>query len=499
MAALDNHILTITEPTIKLDELKFNSFGEGEGNEKANTSQAYDLLVSINGFIFGDDDIRSFSLKNNSKIPTLDITIMDTTGLFGIDTYPRDGDVLSFRMAAKAKKVYKDIRIDFDIVRVDSPGTNKNKEQSSGGIKYVFNCRMKVPGMYAENCKSYGTGTSLDHIELLANDLKLGLATNIDSSDDEMNLLLAYENINDTLDELVKHSYVGEESFQTYCIDPYYYVNYVDLNQLLNAEGKFEEALANFDVDLDDQPSSVEEGTESGNELESFLVLNNNDRFEGTNLFIESYKLVNKTGSKLKKNGYKRAVQYYENDSEENGLIKFDVEALSGKNLSDIEEPLKGRRNEERYKEEVKHKYVGRRHSDPENSNTHLNYEYSRIHNLQNLDEVGKLQLVVDLGLYNPAIHRFQKIPVIITNSSEMQIGADRVNKEDKAESGFDTEAPETPDIPSHEEAAYDEFLSGNYIVGGIEYIYKQTTGVITQRLTLLRREWPARINNMPK
>jgi len=62
MASINNHILTITEPTIKLDKLVYASLGEGEGNEKANTSKGYLLLISVNGFTFTDDDIISMSL-----------------------------------------------------------------------------------------------------------------------------------------------------------------------------------------------------------------------------------------------------------------------------------------------------------------------------------------------------------------------------------------------------------------------------------------------------
>ena len=36
---LNAHILTITEPTIKLDKLEFESFGEEEYDKSANTSK----------------------------------------------------------------------------------------------------------------------------------------------------------------------------------------------------------------------------------------------------------------------------------------------------------------------------------------------------------------------------------------------------------------------------------------------------------------------------
>ena len=42
-----------------------------------------------------------------------------------------------------------------------------------------------------------------------------------------------------------------------------------------------------------------------------------------------------------------------------------------------------------------------------------------------------------------------------------------------------------------------DDFTTGHYIIGGIEYIYSEGNQALTQRLTLLRREWPTRANNL--
>ena len=63
MASINNHILTITEPTIKLDKVVFESFGEGEpGATKVETSKGYILMVSINGYVFSDKDILKMTL-----------------------------------------------------------------------------------------------------------------------------------------------------------------------------------------------------------------------------------------------------------------------------------------------------------------------------------------------------------------------------------------------------------------------------------------------------
>lgn len=491
MASINNHILTITEPTIKLDEVVFESFGEGEPEAtKVTTSKGYLIMVSINGYVFSDRDILKMVLNCNGSLPTIDLTISDTMGLFTIDTFPRDGDVINFRMGTLDKTTYKDIRIDFDITTADQPRQNSNIR----GGKYNFSGRIKVPGLYADECKSYGVGTSLDHIESIANDLKLGVATNIDSADDKMNLILPYNSRFETLEDLVRHSYIDEDSFQSYCIDQYYYINYVNLNTLLESEESFEEMISAYDRELNDMPGNGSD--DSANQTKKPLILTNHKRDAGTNLFIEAQSLINSAGSKTKKNGYKRTLQFFENDSDE-GLVSHDIEPLASKQMSDIEEPMKGRRDEDRYKTETKTKYTGRKNSDPETSHTHLNYEYAAISNAQNLDEVKKMSLEVSLASFNPAIHLYQKLPVAIYTNQQAKLGADKVIKDAKKEKGFDTVVDEDSSTVEPGKYVIDEFLSAYYVVGGIEYSYKAGDPSVKQKLKLLRREWPSRINNI--
>ena len=491
MASINNHILTITEPTIKLDEVVFESFGEGEPEAtKANTSKGYLIMISINGYVFSDKDVLNMTLDCNGSLPTIELTLSDSLGLFTVDTFPRDGDVINFRMGTLEKTSYKDIRIDFDITSADQPKQNSNVK----GGKYSFSGRIKVPGLYADECKSYGTGTSLDHIESIANDLKLGVATNIDSADDKMNLILPYNSRFDTLEDLVKHSYIDEDSFQAYCIDQFYYINYVNLNTLLESEETIEEIVAAYDREMNDVPGNGSE--DAANQTKKPLILTNHGRDKGTNLFIESQSLANSTGEKAKKNGYKRTLQFFENDSDE-GLVSHEIEPLASKKMSDIEEPMKGRRDEDRYKGETKTKYTGRKNADPETSHTHLNYEYSAISNAQNLDEVKKMSLEVSLRSFNPAIHLYQKIPVAIYTGSQDKLGADKVIKDAKKEKGFDTTVKEDPSDVGTGQFVLDEFLSAYYVVGGIEYTFKAGDASIKQKLKLLRREWPSRVNNI--
>ena len=496
--AQSSKLVSKLKPTIKTDELKFKAYKEQEGENSGDNNTTRDLglefpLIIINGYRFGQDDIISFEIAIEGILPKISISLVDTQGVFTLDSFPRDGDVINVRIASKASTSYRDIRIDFDIDNVEGP-SKTTFERGTDGAKYSFTGTMKIPGFFAEQCKSYGVGTTVEHLESIATDLQLGFATNVDVSDDSMNLITPYEPISDTISDLVKHSYISEESFQTYSIDPYYNINFVDLNSLLNSEKSFEDAYGSMDEDFNDilHPDS----SDGPNEQPSTLVLSSHSKIEGTNFHIKRFSLKNESGSKVRKNGYKRILQYFENDSEE-GLVSFDIEPLTSDSMKDIEAPLRGRQDEERYKQEIKYKYVGRRMSDPETSNTHLNYNFAKIHNTQNIEELGKLKLEVELSSWNPALYRWQKIPVAIFNQMQTQVTADVNIKRKKEELGM--ESGPVPDLNDElsDKSSIDDFLSGFYVIGSIKYIYKKSDQVIKQQMTLLRREWPARINNL--
>ena len=497
-ASIEHHVLTITDPVIKLDELKFVSYGEENPDKStAKLSEGLRKIVSINGMTFSDDEILTLTLNCTGKIPTINVSIADLHPKFSADSIPRDGDVLSLRLGHLDKTSYKDIRIDFDITSLDA----SNQDYNVIGNSYRFSGRMKIPGLHSDECKSYGSATSIEHIEAIANDLKLGLATNIETTDDKMTLILPNSPRTGAIDDLVAHSYIDEDSFQTYAIDPYYYINYVNLNSLINSEESFTDIILGLNAQFNDQPNLDGSSDAALNQIKDKLILNNHKLNLGTNLYIESHSIINTSASVVKRHGYKRTLQFFENDSDE-GLVSHIIEPLASKNLRDIEEPMKGRRGEDIYKSQTKTKYIGRKNADLDSSHTHLNYEYAEIHNAQNLAVAKKMMLEVTLPVMNPAIHLFQKIPVVIYIQDENRVRVDRQLKRDLKEKGFPINE-EDGFIDNEEQITYaarvvpDTFLSAYYVVIGIEYKYYQGDDNVSQTLTLLRREWPSRLNNL--
>jgi hypothetical protein len=111
------------------------------------------------------------------------------------------------------------------------------------------------------------------------------------------------------------------------------------------------------------------------------------------------------------------------------------------------------------------------------------------------------MRLVVELAAPNPAIYRYMKVPVAIYNYGEYTKKMSDDLAAAKEESGFDDankkkDSEKTTDQKQTNTQTLDEFLSGYYIIMGIDYKFDQVGG-FSQVLHLARREWPARIDNI--
>lgn len=494
---LNSHILTLTEPTIKLEDLEAVDMGQKDGGDNFDEGQGgYVPLLKINGNVFQQDDVESMVLNLTGKYPTLSATLYDTQGFFTVAQFPRDGDIVSLRIKVDKNGTYKDIRMDFHILEFrGTPATTQ--EMGEGNNKYSLNAIAKLPGLYSEECKSYGKATSYDHLIEISKDLQLGFATNLESTSDEMTRLCAFQTKLSLLDEVVAHSYAGDESFQTYAIDPYYYVNFVDLQKVFDApeEVEMDEMITTAIFKERSQDSDEGDGKNPAQ-----LILTNHHDASGTRTHFDKYNLVNESTRIALENGYRRTMQYFDFNEEGGKLLEFDVESLVSSTIKDNEEPLKGStasKNDE-YNTHSKHKFIGIQHSA---DNVHQNWSYGFINNYQNLVELDKMKLVVELDAANPSIYRFMKIPVAIYNYSKNAMVATETEKKLKKENGFQTKEEEMASGRNTGESsveepqdAYmlDEFLSAYYVVMGITYNYREDKGM-TQRLHLVRREWPVR------
>ena len=524
MSATEFNILTITEPAIELEPFEIADSesdpedGEGPKNLPESSTFMGDTYpaIRVNSYDFNKQDIAYFELELNDFIPRLRVTVEDNNGLFTVNSYPKDGDCLMLIIKSKDEDLYKPIRMDFDILSVDSPPVGRAEESgatpsdnSSEDVEdeesgapmppepptFTFECRAKIPKILAEACQSLGDDTSFNHLNTIADELQLGFASNETSTDDSMIRLQAFDTYEKFIKDTADTCYMDENSFFECYIDPYYYLNFVNVNKQFSGAEDLEDTLVSFQQDLTGNQGIDNDGA---NKQEARLMLTNLQKgSQTTSRFVEKYSMVNNAGGVFLMNGYKRTAQYYSEDDE--AFLSFDVEPFTTEDAGDDDHPLKGSMTDTRFEDEVKFKYLGK-HTDKENEgNAHLNYHYAIIQNLQNNEEIDKLKVIVELPTANMALYRFQRLPFLCYEEVPKRIkrqeqlekkaedaGTSRSNK--RGEKG-DTN-PERPG-PKQGQPKLNEFMTGMYVIGAITYTFTNQDMTMKQRLELLRRDWP--------
>jgi len=510
MGAVTRNILTITEPTIKVDPFDIPDIESGQGNgnnsqKSANkdklSKEVGDLYpaIRINEYDFYKHEILSFRLSIETFLPTMTVTVSDSKGVFSQSQYPKDGDVVQLYIRSSDEEVFKPIRMDFDIINVDAPpvsNTGHSMEaptpdgKSNEELTYTFECKAKIPGLLAEDCFGYPEDTSFNHFEKIAADMEIGFASNVTHTSDKMPRLCPYDTRIKFIKDYTESAYLDDDSFFTSFIDLYYYLNLVNINEQLKYDEEVEDTIVSTLQDL-----TKEKESDVNNGVDSKLFLTNLEKgSSGSNRYITGYSLINNAGLITLKNGYSRTIQYYDDDTHE--YRNFKIEPSITENLPDDLIPLRGRNDEERYKTQVKFKYLGRQSSVDDKGNSHTNYQYSRINNYQNNQDIYKLYMMVELQNANMTLYRYQKIPLIIYETDQRKQNIAEGREKLAAENGFeknDKDKLEQGDDKTNNSNSprVNKYLTGMYVIGKIEYLYNSNDQGITQRLTMLRREWP--------
>jgi hypothetical protein len=513
MGAVTRNILTITEPTIKVDPFDIPDIESGQGNGNNNKKSANkdklsketgDLspAIRVNEYDFGREQILSFRLSIDGFLPSLTVTVSDSKGVFNLSQYPKDGDVLQLFIRSKDEEIFKPIRMDFDIISVDAPPIsnmgNAMEAPTPGGktneeVTYTFECKAKIPNLLAEECFGYPEDTTFNHLEKVATEMNLGFASNITDTQDKMPRVCPYDTRMKFIKEYTDSAYLDDNSFFTSFIDLYYYLNFVNINEQLKYDEEMEDTIVSTLRD-----NTKERESDGNNGVESKLFLTNLEKgSSGSNRYINAYSIINNAGLITLKNGYARTIQYYDDSDKE--YRSFKIEPTITENLPEDLVPLRGRNDEDRYKTQVKFKYLGKQSAVDNKGNAHTNYQYARINNYQNGQDIYKQSLLVEIQNANMALYRYQKVPLIIYETDKKRQDIAEGREKQAADKGYersDKDKLEKGDNKTNNSNSprVNKYLTGMYVIGKIEYLYNSNDQGITQRLTMLRREWPERV-----
>jgi hypothetical protein len=482
---IERSILTVIEPTIVLDELKIPDLESKTENAEIGSaeiplSKVYSVipLIRINELDIQLDRLEMFVLNCSGFYPTCRFSFFDRDNFFTARHFPKDGDIIQVYIAADGDETtFKPIRIDFIVENVKPLGGGAST--NSAGL-FLIEGRMNVPNLFTETVEYY-EDSSWNSLLNIAERLQLGFASNIDETSDAQVWINPYDSAEKFIQDITANSYLDDESFLTSYIDQYYYLNLVEVNKLFSQEGDAEQSIITY------KNTGKFMGFEDKTDDDSVFpnMLTNIVQLQSTSRYISYFQHVNNSGKITKDNGYKRYVQYWDLNNSE--FISEFIDPLTTNSEKFI--PInKGRLSDENGPRDtqIKYKYLG-----TQGDNVHENYTYSAILNYQNLTEIDKNGMTVELDLINSAISRFSRIYCLIVEYSQplKDTLTAPSNDENVPEGAQQRQGNyENGGNDKDDEAVINEHLSGYYVITGIEYFLTKP-GALRQRLHLRRRE----------
>lgn len=377
-------------------------------------------------------DINYFLLSHNGISPTIKVTFYDSLGVMADNAIPVDDSKIKVYIDPGANNL-KPIFLEFKI----------SNFSTSDGL-YVISGVLDLNPLYLPSFKAYKEKTSFYALQDVMKELGLGFNSNLADTDDQMTWVNPGDRVFDFIDSIVNNSYKSDYSFMLGYIDFYYNFNYVDIEDELSRDIQEEQGITSY---------GLEQAANTGNldDKVGGLALSNDPSMDGTNMFIDSYKIINNSTNISLTEGYLTKTKYYNESDKE--LLVFDVDSISSEGGKIVMKSS----DQDFYEKNINLVYNGKIDID----NAHKNFNYSAIQNDRNVTELTKLGLDAVLTIPNFNLYRFQKVKVIISS--------------------------QTP-TPSH--TLVNERLSGDWFIADIKFEMVESN--FYQKILMVKRELEA-------
>lgn len=424
-------IAQIDRPILDLKPMAFDRQGTDiESSKQVATTIGLTPFLNYNGSQINDRDIQSFILEHEGMIPKVNIIFRDSNGMISKEP-PRDDTKFEIFLQSRSPNL-KSIHLKF---KIEDFGRLPSNQYSLTGT-------LDISNLY-RNKFTVKRGTSFEVLREICKDLKLGFNSNIDNTKDNM----PWRNIGDKqykfMEEIIKHSYISEESFMAGYIDYYYCFNYVDIEKEMKRD-------ISKDVGID--TGGVSDASKKDSNKIVKLILSSEKGLQSSNNYFIKVGERNESTKISMEQGYRTRTKFY--DKVKKMFLVFDVDSTTTDGAKSI--ILKGSAND---KEAFDNNYVTKYQGKIDTDNTHVNYNYAVTQNKINLDNMMKNQLDIVLPNPNFNLYRFQKIQLFLVKESA---------------------SVASPEIIQWR-------YSGEWMIASIKFTFNN--GNLTQDITLARKE----------
>jgi hypothetical protein len=493
-----NALATIFQPTLEINTLTMtdikglNSESGGRsadsakaGQDVANTAGAFVPYAEIDNYRIMMRDFISLTIYQNGFLPEITLSFIDKSGSFSGRYFPRRNPLLKLYVKSNNPET-KMIRGDYLVESVTGHPTNNTYTGNTQENIYTITGSLFIPGLYGDTIKALPKLKSIDALKKIAQDLKLGFATNEESTDDEMTWINPNTTVANFIKNITDRAYKNENSFFTSFIDVNYILNFINVEKVLGAETKVFQYAVEGDVTTQTNLSNLNSTTTSDNGEKNYnffdVELNSSRKRSGSALNIIEYSMYSNHGEVLSTQAYKKTINWHDR-----------AEYLAtGNYLSFYHEPLSKREvvnNQVLYQKPMLNNFtdkeVSSRWLGVDYNNGHTNYKFSKLLNLHNLSELTKNYLVVKIPSMNQNVIRGVKVRVLIKNLKDAD---DPRNMQD------DDNVEVTASAADTTTETYDYYLSGLYYVKDVIYEYdvfaELENAKMSTTLILAKREW---------
>jgi len=499
MATTDpNALSTIFQPTLVINTIAipdikgFNNQSGGQssdsskaGQDVANVAGALVPYAEIDNYRIMMRDFISLNIYQNGFLPEITLSFIDKSGAFSGRYFPRRNPLLKLYVKSNNPET-KMIRGDYLVESIVGSPTNNTYTGSNQENIYTITGSLFIPGLYGDNIKALPKLKSIDALKKIATDLKIGFATNEESTNDEMTWINPNSTVANFIKNITDRAYKNETSFFTSFIDVNYILNFINVEKVLGAETKvFQYAVAG-DVTSQTNLSNLDATTTTDNKEKKYeffdVELNSSRKRSGSALNIVEYSMYSNHGEVLSTQAYKKQINWHDRAEYLN----------TGKYLSFYHEPLSKREvvnNQVLYQKPMLNNFTEGEQSARwlgiDYNNGHTNYKFAKLLNLHNLTELTKNYLVVKIPSMNQNVIRGVKVRVVIKNLK---------SADDPRNMQTDDNIKEVPGAEATTQESYDYYLSGLYYVKDVIYEYDALSELdntkMSTTLVLAKREW---------
>ena len=481
---VSNKIISVFSPTIQLEEIAIKDTESNDQqltvssdhNKPSKVTGHFAPYVKINGYVFDHNDIHSLTLSETGFLPTVQISLRDTRGIFKSAYFPKTKPIMSLYIRSMHDKM-KCIRCDFIIGNILSDSSNDSENHMAGkNMDLTIYGILIVPNLYSSIPQSFSNQTSYDVLQNLAYDMQLGFATNEEYTNDKMTWIKPIISKNNFIRHVLMHSFKDDNSFYMGFVDKYYHLNFLNLAEMLVENDDFDQMYERVITFAD---IYTKQSDDTSDDVSSDFILTNLTKLANSNVFIKEYKPETAMGSILIKNGYVRTISYYDQQLSANtadNFVTLDIRPISVSLLPGDDSPndtLATLASNLGFGEWCGIDY----------NNGHNNFNYSQIQNEHNNNEIRKITLNITLSGVNLNLSRGMRVPVVIFRENQ----GDYIDEESYGPDDGSSKASMEKSESTH--LIKDKWLSGYYVVGDLTYEYDVIDGFNTSA-TLLRSNW---------